>query len=502
MSGPAPVTSDTEVCGQASSAQLLLLTTVCLVGLGMRLAGLGVWEFAYDEYFTVFEADKRYLSWINPAYYALTTLSFSVFGFNEWAARLPALVLAMLSLPVFYFCWSRVVGAAAALTGVLLITVSTWHLWYSQFARFYSGVFLLGTVTYYAYYRALRDDNLAWLFWFFLCAAVGTLFHLTFVLAVFACGVFSLAVLASKTLKAVHSARAARWHLGICVLCGVLVLPLIVNVWGDWQGSDQFWGYGLLGTALQLAKWLQIPIGAAALLGLVLMLRRPHLGLFFLIATGVPIGTLLLASTITDVRNEYVFFCVPLIFVLAGYLCAEVSRWMPRPAHDNRLGRAGGAIVAQAALIIVLASTLPELVSYYTGRATLHIRDTVEQTRLGFRPGDRVLPLVNLYNFFHHYADGELPREPTLGDPLDDRVIWPEKLRPYAATPGCVWIIVPVRRQALAKPLEAWLFTHASLAWRTQSQRFDYKVEGYELFVAGAEQKQCVARIVAPPSEP
>ena len=214
MSGPAPVTSDTDACGRASPTQLWLLTLVCLVALGMRVAGLGAWEFAYDEYFTVFEAGERYLSWINPAYYALTTLSFSVFGLNEWAARLPALVLAMLSLPVFYFCWSRVVGATAALIGVLLITVSTWHLWYSQFARFYSGVFLLGTVTYYAYYRALRDDKLVWLFWFFLCAAVGTLFHLTFVLAVFACGVFSLAVLASKTLKAVYSARAARWPPG------------------------------------------------------------------------------------------------------------------------------------------------------------------------------------------------------------------------------------------------------------------------------------------------
>ena len=113
----------------------------------------------------------------------------------------------------------------------------------------------------------------------------------------------------------------------------------------------------------------------------------------------------------------------------------------------------------------------------------------------GFRSGDRVLPLVDRRNFFHYYSAGRFPQQDTPGDPLDAGVDWEAGLRGLEHESGCVWIVVPVRRQRLAKELENWLFRNASLVWRHHSTRFDYKVEGYEVFVAGTGRRECVDRV-------
>ena len=144
---------------------LAILTGLTLLALATRSYGIAEWDLVQDEVFTVTRAAERYTSLRNPAYYVLVMGSFKLFGVSEWAARLPAMLLGILSVPVFYVTCRSVLGRNVALIGALLIIFSSWHLWYSQFSRFYAGVFLFGLLSYFLYYKAIRLGNPGYLAW-------------------------------------------------------------------------------------------------------------------------------------------------------------------------------------------------------------------------------------------------------------------------------------------------------------------------------------------------
>ena len=73
--------------------------------------------------------------------------------------RLLPAIFGVLAIPTFYVVARRLVGTRAALFGALLLAVSGLHVYYSQFARYWSLVFLLSTVYPYALYLGLRERN-------------------------------------------------------------------------------------------------------------------------------------------------------------------------------------------------------------------------------------------------------------------------------------------------------------------------------------------------------
>jgi hypothetical protein len=496
--------STTVIWYKSNIVIVILLIVLALV---MRLYGPAQWDLIYDEYFTFFHAEERYNNWINPAYYALVTASFKLFGFSEWAARFPALLLGVISIPVFYITWQKIIGRNAALFGALLIIFSTWHIWYSQFSRFYSGVFLFGSLAYYLYFKAVRYNEISALLWFLLVVITGFLFHATFIFAIPSFILFSLFILYSESAKNTgYSRRIASiflvgsGFLGVIAL--IILLPSLWEMAGGWYLANQFWGYSPLGTLLQLTKWMQIPIVVSSIIGLAFLLHQDYFkGMYFTIGVVSPIVFLIAGSTITTVRPEYIFYCIPLVFCLSGYLC-EQTRLAISGMITNRHNHTGSIkglnsifferwILQPAVAIIVLSGLLPELVSHYTGRMTLDLRDTASVVKSVYRPGDRILPLINLHNFFDHYSDIPYEPEPVIGDPLDDSIEWKHLMRRFEYEQQCVWIILPIRRQALARELETWVLGNASLVWRQSSKRFDYKIEGYQLFVSGKQQEIC-----------
>ena len=104
--------------------------------------------FEGDELFTILHADERSRRLLNPLYYGLTVLSFKLFGFSEWAARAPAAVLGAFAPPVLYLAFQSILGRMGGIILALITLLSAWHLDYSQFSRFYSGVFLFGGLAY------------------------------------------------------------------------------------------------------------------------------------------------------------------------------------------------------------------------------------------------------------------------------------------------------------------------------------------------------------------
>ena len=84
----------------------------------------------------------------------------SLFGPREWAIRLPAVLLGIAGVPALYFLARRILRSREALLASFLLAVSYHHVFFSQNARGYTGLFLWGSLGSAFFLRALSSDRL------------------------------------------------------------------------------------------------------------------------------------------------------------------------------------------------------------------------------------------------------------------------------------------------------------------------------------------------------
>lgn len=433
--------------------------------------GLGEAALIYDEYYTVWHAHERVTQFFNPAYYVLVVLSMQTFGATEWAARLPAMLLGALSIPVFYATWRQIIGRNAAGIGAVLILLSSWHLWFSHFSRFYSGVFLFSLLSFYFYHRALVLDDLRRLVAAIVCAVLAVLFHATAVLVPIVCGLFSLVILLLGSRAAGYSSRIARLHIAVHVIVGLAALMKFVDLADKWSTKVGTRGPMPAALLLQIARDVQPAIGVAAFFGALMLLRRePLKGLFVALGIVLP-GVLLVAgSAAMEIKPHYMFAIFPLVIAAAAVLCDGVYR---------ALGRDWLTGYAMVGLIVV--GVLPSTVSHYLDRFTPDIRDAVRVVAAGYQPGDRIYASDKGFN---HYAPKGLDIAVEPEWPYLDNVDWKRKLDAELEKPGRLWFVLPLSRRPLAPRLESWLIANARLVWRVEGRRIDYTANGIQVFLA------------------
>lgn len=140
-------------------AQLTLLGLICL-GAVLRLARLGSLPPAIFRD----EAEKAYTAWsilrtgrdltghflpifievfqvTTSAIYQYACIPFvALFGLNEWSARLPAVIAALVTILVNYAWMRRSRGTDAATWATVFLVLSPWHITFSRWAQ--QGIFL------------------------------------------------------------------------------------------------------------------------------------------------------------------------------------------------------------------------------------------------------------------------------------------------------------------------------------------------------------------------
>ena len=446
-----------------------------LIAIVTRVYGLSQWPLVGDEYHTYNKAYERLTSFVNPAYYFLTVVSFKFFGVSEWAARLPACVLGIFSVPVFYLTWNRVIGRNAAVVSALFVLFSSWHLWYSQSARFYSGVFLFASLAYYFFYRSIREDRFAFLAWSLLTMVLAILFHLTAALIPVSLGAYCFAVVLFRSSRAQNSIRVSAVFLGICIIIGLAALPFSYETLKAWENTGQKWGYNPILFGLQILKYVQVPIAVSAFFGGLILLHKDRwTAIFFGFSIIVPILFLLPVSAVSSVRPDYAFYTLPLIIGLAGVLCGEIIAL----DRDRRF-----ASVAVSVLIIV--SLLPEFASHFTGKVSLDARDAISFIEREYQPGDRVVSFAD-GGVIGQYSKRTLEKSSVSHYVYDNSVDWASALHSYKNSSTRTWIILPISRKLPAKGLDKWLLLHGNLMWRKVATRFDYTHKGYEIFLVDA----------------
>lgn len=466
---------------------LWIALALLILAIGLRLPYQFSSSFIVDEVYTASYAAERAFRLVNPMYYLLAFSATELFGDAEGVYRFPAFLLGSISIPVVYLVFSPIVGRPGALVASVLIAINGWHLFHSINARFYTGLFLFGGLSAGFYLFTLIRPQKSWFYAHLATAAISISFHATALVLVAACGVVSLLIairpkIAGSTPGAV---KIARIHLAIGVLLIIAAMPFVVSTLGGWVASGQTWGRTGIGLVLQLTNKIGPAILVAAAFGWILLLRRfTLLGTALAIIIAFPILVFAGIAGVAAVRADYVFYAMPLVFALAGSFCAEPlrqsvpSRW-----------------ITWGAASILIAASMPSLISHYTTRASYDTQDPIAFVRSELKPGDTIVTMAEGFGFYG--VDAPLTTFPA--SPFDDDSDWKSIFERESRIADRTWIVIPVRRADTVRPLKEVLACAASLQWRRYARRFDYSAYGAEIYLIDwrkSEAKNCVRQPV------
>ncbi len=149
------------------------LVALMILGTILRLHRLGYQSFWNDEIVTWLSAQGS--AWnvisqrvensnIPPLYYLIADAALALRGRLglEEAMRLPSVIAGVLSIPLLYVVARPWIGARAALFAAALLTVSPFHVWYSQEARPYVVLLLAALVALACAQQALEHPDRRW----------------------------------------------------------------------------------------------------------------------------------------------------------------------------------------------------------------------------------------------------------------------------------------------------------------------------------------------------
>jgi 4-amino-4-deoxy-L-arabinose transferase-like glycosyltransferase len=152
---------------RAKAMNNLLLWPILLLALGLRIPGLdrSLW---IDEVYSVTERGSEGFVGIittiadpHPPLYYLTLHGWmQVFGRSPLAVRSLSLILGIASIAAVYLLGRELYDKRTGLVAALLLSLSTFHIQYSQTARMYTMLVFFGTLSLLFYVRCLKDHSL------------------------------------------------------------------------------------------------------------------------------------------------------------------------------------------------------------------------------------------------------------------------------------------------------------------------------------------------------
>jgi mannosyltransferase len=168
---------------------------VTAVAASLRFATLDVQSFGFDETVTVVDVLQPSLvatleslpdqEHNPPLYFILAWLWATLFGEGEEALRSLSALLGTATIPVVYAAAKQLISQRAGLVSAGLCAVHPLLVWYSQEARPYALLILLGSLSLLAFARALDDPSPPRLAWWGLASslALTTHYHAVFLVA-------------------------------------------------------------------------------------------------------------------------------------------------------------------------------------------------------------------------------------------------------------------------------------------------------------------------------
>ena len=470
----------------------LLLTGLILLAVALRFWKLGEWNFEGTEMFTLRDSVRPQFRNPRPLGYLLTYfLVRPLRPLDEFGLRLLPALFGVLAIPALFLVGRRLIGTRAALLGALLLTVSGLHVFYSQFARYWSLVFLFSAIYPYALYIGVRERSSRAL-------ALGVV---TMVLAILAHPVSALLVggpalwllgtyLRPRYLKQAWTYRSFRWGAALAlVLAAVLAWRLvpILQSWISMHDRNPGMGQFLLGPKLPhgpkqmalLAAFLEgitppVALGAAAGIIILWQGRDRTLAVFLASLAVFPLLFVALISIRTPVSTFYLVPTGPVFFLGAGVLLDRIFQmdWGLRPRW----------LVPATLTLIFMTAGAPTLVSQYRNGRRFDFRGVAHWLAPKLSPSDVIVsdqPMV-----LAHYLGGaqvqKLRHDPA---PLRESM---GQLR-QSGGGGVLWVVAPAPAHALRTNLKRgglahWIYENCQLQNTVGRGRVDFRQQYLQVY--------------------
>ncbi len=468
----------------------LILAGLVLLALALRFYKLGAWNFEATEMFTLRDSVRPQFHNPRPLGYLLTYFLVRPFRpLDEFGLRLLPAVFGVLAIPAVYWTTRRLVGTRAALFAAFLLTVSGWHVYFSQFARYWSLVFLFSAIYPFALYVGVRERNGRALALGFLCLVLGVLAHPVAALLVGGPAIYLIAKYARpRYLRQAWTYPAFRWGAAVALLLLVALSFRLLPILHGWismhdrnPGMGQFLlrrpvAQGLKQVLLLTAYFegLTFPLVLAAAAGIYLLWRERDraLGIFLACLAVFPLAFIALISIRTPVSTFYILPTAPVFFLGAGIFLDRLFAidWTTRPRW----------LMPVTITVMMVLAGMPTLFSQYRNGRRFDFRGVAHFIQPHLRQNDLIYsdqPMV-----LSHYLDSlkveKLRHNP---EPLQEALT---VARPSGAT---LWVVAPAPAHALRTNLKQgglahWLYTNCQLRNIIGRGRLDFRQQYLQVF--------------------
>jgi mannosyltransferase len=469
-----------------ASAPLILLTGLVALAAVLRFWRLGNWSLDSDEVFMLRDSIEPSITNPRPLLYFLNHwLVQPLVPLDEFGLRLLPAIFGVLAIPVFYAIGRRLVGERAALFGALLLTVSPLHVYYSQFARYWSLVFLLSTVYPYALYLGIRDRSPPWLWLGVATAILAALAHPASVLLLGGLGLWLVVThIRRERIAQLWSQSRVRWVTPLVAIVLVVASVRMVGLLYGWisehdtqPGGTEF----LLGLPTRpglkqvlylivYAESLTVLLSVTGFLGIYLMWRDRDRRLAQVLTCMLifPVAFLTLLSFRTPVSTFYLLPTVPAVYLGAGYLLDRLGQvqWGLRPAW----------LLPALLAVVIFAEGAPTLVSQYRDGRRYDFRGASQY--IGERMSADDVIFSDQYKVVAHYLPGKQVRR-LRGDPVP-LMQTAQVMQQRGGSQNVLWVVTPAASHAFRTnpklgTLNRWIYDNCQLRTTLGHTRIDFR---------------------------
>lgn len=456
-----------------------ILALALVFGL-LRFWQLGEWSLWIDEAYTVADWDRGPGKLWNPLGYQVIRLGVGLLGgeASEWNLRLLPALAGWLCIPLSFWALRGVFGERRAAWVALLLALSSWHVFWSQTARFYTFAMAISLLGSGLTLRGLWSGSLVRALLGLAFAAAAAAFHPTAVLVVPALALAPLLVRArgaSPDRGLAPQGSFDRVAKALLVLSVLVVLAASRWLWTSFAHHVVEKGTAELASGprhllLTCGYFFTPLVGLAAALGALWSWRaRDAAGLFATAVCVLAMAGGFLISIFALMTAQYLFCLLPWALALA---LAPIDALFERAR--------GRALVAAWCGVLMLSAALGSYL-YMTSREgeRPRWREAYELVDREREAGDLILGMAAPIGELYLGETGCDPRRTRTVSPLAD---WfPNGPRRWNRHPRRIWVVI--RPQWLASLrdqdralLEAWLRDEAQVV-----QRFPVEMRGRDL---------------------
>jgi uncharacterized membrane protein len=350
--------------------QYLLLLAITLLGGALRLYKLGEWSFWTDEVFSVQDALR--LNLIESVAYNEYVLSYvliegtiRLFGVNEFAARLGPCLVGIITIPILYFLTKEMFGIKVALVASLILTLSPWHIYWSQNARFISLLSLFSMLALFAFFWGLERRDYRLILAGVISTGLAVLSHFSafLLVPVILSYVMLLWILPFEKPVGFRQSLILLFSFVFVLLPFFFFSPFLSSL-----GNRAFEFIGKLSeVGLELGQTLWLLSGIVYYIGIpticlasfsamFLLSKRDRATLLLVLNALVTLVIFLILSQFISAANRHAVMILPSFIVLAAFGCVKVIDEL----------RANTKILGVAVLVLLLTDLLAQDYLYYT----------------------------------------------------------------------------------------------------------------------------------------